>query len=163
MRKFIVTILIALVIAIVCVSVFTIYSVSKLTNGNAVIKTYSYAGDVDKFIYHVRSFSSKNANIIAVITDTTGNLRNGYVYYVNIEFKNYQRDIDMLYTVSCNNVKKSISSETVIKLIMAYDKINNVGGYNRKANGVNPLVNYFDDNFIKSLIKDENVVIKVLS
>ena len=104
-----------------------IYFVSGITSGNSVIKKYAYSGDVKEFISHVQSFSAKDSSVVSKITDTTGTVQKGYTFYISIELKDNGHDI--LYSIACESDGKSAASGTAIELVMAYDKINKVGGY----------------------------------
>jgi hypothetical protein len=134
-----------------------IYFVSRMTPGSSVIKRYSYSGDVKDFISHVQSFSEINSNVVSKITDTTGTAQKGYTFYLDIELKNNQHDI--LYSIACESNSKNGTSETEIELVMAYDKINKVGGYRKEAKGIKQLVNYFDTNFLTLLRDSQNIKI----
>jgi hypothetical protein len=144
-------------IIIVLVGLFAaiIKFVIGLTPGKSVIKKYSYSGDVRDFISHVQTFSTKDSNVVFKLTDTTGTDQTGRRYYMDIELKSNGHDF--LYSIACENNSKSAASGTAIELVMAYDKINNIGGYNREAKGVQSLVNTFDIRFLAPLKNTENI------
>jgi hypothetical protein len=150
-----------IIIAVIVVLVIGgfIYFVSGITSGNSVIKKYSYSGSVDEFISHVKDLSLKDAAIVTKITDTTGTLEKGYTYYISIELKSKGNDV--LYSIACES-SRNVASETTIELVMAYDKINNIGGYSLEAKGIEPLVNIFDANFIITLKNSQNLKISPL-
>jgi len=149
----------AIIITVITALVISgfIYFVSRITSGNSVIKKYSYSGSVKEFISHVQVFSGKDSNIISKITDTTGTTQKDHTYYISIELRNNEHDI--LYSIACENDCKSSISGTVIELVMAYDKINNVGGYRKDAKGIQPLVSNFDINFLTPLKNSQNIKI----
>jgi hypothetical protein len=68
----------------------------------------------------------------------------------------------MQYTIACENPDGKSASGTTIDLTFAYDKINNIGGYNKKAKGINPLVDVFDVEFLKPLMNSQNITITSL-
>ena len=151
-----------IIIAVIAALVIAgfIYFVSGITSGNSVIKKYSYSGGVKDFISHVQSFSAENSNVVSKITDTTGTAQKGYTFYISIELKNNGDDI--LYSIACESDSKSAASGTAIELVMAYDKIKNVGGYRKEAKGIDPLINSFDVNFLTPLRKSQNIKITPL-
>lgn len=146
------------VIAVLVIGGF-IYFVSGITSGNSVIKKYSYSGSVDEFISHVKDLSLKDAAIVTKITDTTGTREKGYTYYISIELKSNGNDV--LYSIACES-SRNVASETTIELVMAYDKINNIGGYRKEAKGITPLVNNFDINFLTPLQHTQKIEITPL-
>jgi hypothetical protein len=125
-----------------------------------VIKAYSYPGSVANFIIQVKSFAEKDSTVIAKTTDTTGTVKIGFEYYMDIELKNNRHDI--LYTIACENINKGEKTGASIELVLAYDKINNIGGYNKKAQGVIPLISIFDEEFLKPLSTRQNIKIMPL-
>jgi hypothetical protein len=76
-------------------------------------------------------FLSKDTTAVFKITDTTGTTETGYRFYLDIELKIDGHDV--LYSIACENNSKSTTSETEVELIMAYDKTDRVGGYNKNA------------------------------
>jgi len=124
------------------------------------IKEYSYSGSVEELFDHVQTFSAQDSNVISKRTDTTGNVRNGYVYYMDIELNNNHHH--GLYSIACESRNNNLKSGTVIKLVMAIDTINNIGGYNKQAKGINSLVNIFDNDFLKPLKISQNINITPL-
>ena len=132
-----------------------LYVVSRISPGHSGIKRYSYSGGVEEFISHLKNFSKKNSGTSIAITDTTGNVKTNYTVYIDIELKNSKSDL--LYGIACTKTEDSNNKSVLIELVMAYDKIHNSGGYNKKAKGVEPLVNNFDSNFLTRLKHDENM------
>lgn len=133
-----------------------IYFVGGITSGSSVIKTYSYAGDVKELINHIKSFSRQNSTVFSSVTDTTGTPKKGFTFYINIELKNSRHDI--LYSIACAS-SKGKALETKIELVMAYDKINKVGGYSEKAKDIKPLINIFDTDILTPLRNNQNMKI----
>lgn len=157
MKKII--IIAATLIVLAFVAVF-IKFVGGMSAEYPAVKQYFYSGGVEEFLNHVQTFSAQDSNVISKRTDTTGNVRNGYAYYMSIELKNTSHDV--LYSIACKSSNNSLKSGTVIKLVMAYDKINNIGGYNKEAKGINPLVDIFDTYFIKPLMTEQNIKVTPL-
>jgi hypothetical protein len=145
-----------LVAAIVFVGILVaiIKFIIKVAPGNnTVIKNYYYYGKVEDFLTHVRRFSNVNPNITSKITDTTGNSQIGYSYYLDIELKNNGQDV--LYSISCDD--KSDKGWIAINLVMAFDKQNKKGGYNKNVKDIEPLIEKFDSSFVVPFRNTQNI------
>jgi hypothetical protein len=143
-KKILVVIATLLIIGLAIV--FVLY-ISKVAPSNtSVIKKYSYPIEIKEIVNRIQKFCNEDSCLNARITDTTGTTNTGYSYYLNIEIRRSGRDL--LYSIACENIYSSKVPETTIELVLAYDKINNIGGYNSRAPGVKDLVDYFDTNFI---------------
>jgi hypothetical protein len=153
-------IIIAATLIIVALIALFIRFVGGMSAGNSIVKQYFYSGGVEEFLNHAQTFSAQDSNVISKRTDTTGNARNGYAYYMDIELKNNGHDF--LYSIACESNNNSPKSGTLIKLVMAYDKINNIGGYRKEAKGIDPLVNIFDIDFLKPLMNSQNIKVTPL-
>ena len=106
--------------------VFVIY-ISKVAPSNtSVIKKYSYPVETKEIISRIQKFCNEDSCLNARITDTTGTTNTGYIYYLNIEIKKSGRDL--LYSIVCENNNSSKVPETIVELVLAYDKINNIRG-----------------------------------
>jgi len=128
------------------VVVFIRYVDRAAPRNTSTIKKYAFFGEVNEFLASVKMFSNADSSLIATITDTTGTTKTRYIYYMDIEIKNKDRDI--LYSIACEANKNAPKPETTIKLVLAFDRINKIGGYNKNAPGVTKLLDYFDINFI---------------
>ena len=136
-------------ITVALLVVFVRYISKVAPTHTSVIKQYSYKGDLMDIIAKIQTFCAADSNLIAKITDTTGTPDTGYDYYLDIEVKKGGRDI--LYGIVCNKSEAIDISGSTIKLVMAYDKINNTGGYNINAAAVKQLSDLFEINFIVPL------------
>ena len=148
--------IIAILFTLIIVGSF-LYFVSGITSGNSVIKRYLCQSDINEFVSHVQKFSHQNHNVISKITDTTGNFNDGYTIYISVEVDNEGQKI--LYSVACEKVSRRTESGTVIELVMAYDKTNKIGGYNKEAKGVESLIDSFETNFLRPLSINQNIKI----
>jgi hypothetical protein len=107
------------------------------------IKTYSYPGRVADFITDVQRLSEKDSSVAVRVTDTTSDGHTGHRYYIKIRMK-------YLYNITCDSNYDSPSPQTKVDLILAVDSINSIGGYSRDKKS-QPLIDYFDNHFIKRL------------
>ena len=144
MKKILIVIETLLVIGLVII--FIRYVSRVAPTSTSVIKKYTYPKEINEIIGRIQKFCNEDSCLNARITDTTGTTNTGYTYYLNIEIKKSSRDL--LYSIACENNNSSKVPETTVELVLAYDKINNIGGYNNRAPGVKDLVDYFDTNFI---------------
>jgi hypothetical protein len=115
------------------------------------IKAYSFQGRVSDFLADVQRLSERDPTIIAKVTDITGNARVGHRYYIEIRMK-------YLYNICCDSSFGSHSPQTKIDLILALDTVNLIGGYGR-VRGSQPIIDYFDDHFIRGLRDSLHVAI----
>ena len=119
------------------------------------IKAYSYTGRVADFITDVQRLSKKDSNVAARVTDTTSDGHTGHRYYIEIRMK-------YLYNITCDSNYDSPSPQTKVDLILALDSINSIGGYGRDKRS-QPIIDYFDNHFIKRLCDSQHVQIDAVS
>ncbi len=151
--------IILIVVLVVVGALFFIYVLRQLTPGDNSIKDYRYNGSVDNLIMNIQSYAKAKPGISFKITDTTGNAESGFAYYMDIELKDNKSDF--LFTIKCKDGKKHDSSaaQTDAKLIFAFDRVHIIGGYNKDAQGIEPLVKAFDVRFLVPLENDQHLSI----
>jgi hypothetical protein len=115
-----------------------IYFVTGITATSPPIKEYGYSGTAKHLISSFQQYAVTNPELTLRITDTTGNVNNGYAIFMTVEVKN------MEFSLKVEEDNSSIKYKTTIKLVLAYDKSHNVGGYSKDAEGVDDLVDIFD-------------------
>ena len=127
--------------------------------GGSFIKEYRYAGNVNELIMRIKEYTDSSSFIKFTLTDTTGNSKNGLAYFIDLELK--KKDKDILFTIKCNDERNQNSSapRTDIKLVFAFDKLHTIGGYNRNATGIKPLINRFDLDFLTPFKNDQHLTI----
>ena len=129
-----------------------IYFVSGISSTYPPIRKYEYQGSFNQLITGIRNYTLRNADVTFNITDTVGNKDNGYAIYLNIETKINQDSIE--YDLKCEDYNSNgIPNLTLISLIEAYNKTQNIGGYSKKAKGIDGLVNEFELNVL-GFLKD---------
>ena len=115
-----------------------IYFVTGITSTSPPIKEYGYSGSPDYLISSFQKYVVINRDLTLRITDTTGNANNGYAIFMTLEMKYIE------YGLKFEEDNSSDKSKTTIKLVSAYDKSRNVGGYSKDAEGVDQLVDIFE-------------------
>jgi hypothetical protein len=131
------------IIGLVIVLGYFVYFVSGVSSTYPPIRKYEYKGSFNQFITSIRQYTSTNSDVKFKITDTVGNKENGHAIYLNIETKTNQDSIE--YGVRCEEYNsKGNPNLTIISLVEAYNKTQNIGGYSKKAKGVDVLVNEFE-------------------
>jgi hypothetical protein len=153
--------LIAVALFLIGLLFFSINFVGEFSPSSSSIKKYLYLGSSEEFISNIQQFSTKDKSIFFKITDTTGNAKDGYAIFITVELKQFNNDF--LYSLKCEKNKKAKQAQTIIEMVMAYDKIKIAGGYNKDAKGVAHLVNYFDVNFLVPLRNFQNINITTLA
>lgn len=112
----------------------------------STIKKYTCPKKNKDIIAKIKIFCQTDSNCKTRVTDTTGTLSTGHTYYLDVEIHKGGRDIK--YSIACEENRDATISESNLRLILAYDKINNTGGYNKGAAGIDELSHYFDNYFI---------------
>ncbi len=134
--------------------------IGKIAPSNtSVIKKYTFPERTKDILFQIKTFCETDSNFKTRITDTTGTLSTGYSYYLDIEIKRGDRHIR--YGLVCDENKDATIAETAIKLVLAYDINNNIGGYNKSEVGINELVDYFETNFIVPFEKYQHLQSKI--
>lgn len=136
-------------IALIIVIGVWIYFVTGVSAVYPSIKNYEYSGNINQLVYSMRAYTSTNSNVTFKITDTVDNSKNGYAIYMTIEIKSNKHNIE--YGLKCEKNNHGAAAKTIIQLVQAYDKTNNIGGYSKDVKGVKALVDEFDSNILKHL------------
>jgi hypothetical protein len=145
---------------IIVIGVFD-YFVSGVSSTYPPIRKYEYKGSFNQLITGIRDYTLSNADVKFKITDTVGNKDNGYAIYLNIETKTNQDSIE--YDLKCEEYNsKGNPNLTIISLVEAYNKTQNIGGYSKKTKGVDDLVNEFELNILKPFNDNQKVHISPL-
>jgi hypothetical protein len=127
---------------------FFVYFVSGVSSTYPPIRKYEYNGSLNRFIIGIRKYALTNTNVKFKITDTVGDKDKGYAIYLEIETKTNQDSIE--YDLKCEeNNSKGNPNLTIISLVEAYNKTQNIGGYSKKAKGVDSVANEFELNILK--------------
>ena len=157
MRK---TLIIIIGLAIVSVVGVFVYFVAGISAVYPPIKKYQFTGSVDQLLSGIRHYTSTNPNVTLKITDTTGNMTNGYAFYMDVEIKESKRVL--LYNLKCEKDGDD-GSKTLIDLIGVFNERDyKTGGYSIKGIEVNNMANDFENNFLPSLKKEERMSIIAL-
>jgi hypothetical protein len=139
-----------------------IYFVAGVSSTFPPIKKYQFSGSVNQLLSGIKEYTSIDRNVTLKITDTTGNERNGYAIYMDVEVKGLTGDI--LYGLKCG--KSNDDGEpatTLIQLISAFNaKDYKIGGYGIKGIGVKNMVKDFDTGFLVELQKKQKMSINPL-
>jgi hypothetical protein len=136
-----------IILMIVGLAIVFVYYLSKVApSSSSFIKKYTYPIEVKEIIGRIQKFCAEDSSLNARITDTIGTAKIGYAYYLEIEIK--KSGHDFLYRLACESDMPATVPESTVKLVLAYDKINNIGGYNNSDPDVKNLVNYFETNFL---------------
>ncbi|WP_428330298.1 hypothetical protein [Mucilaginibacter sp.] len=143
-------ILITVTLVFIGLIIVFIRFVTGVTSISEPIRQYKYSGSLNQLVSCIKKYTLTDQNVSFEITDTTGNIKNGYAVYITIYLKDDLHNIE--YGLKCKeNNSNSGSINTIIKLVKAYDKSNNTGGYYIDGKGVKPLVNTFEVNFLVPL------------
>lgn len=142
---------ISLVLTIAIIWVF-VYFVAGVSSTYPPIEEYEYSSNVDQIAMAIKNYAANNPNVSFKITDTVGNRKDNYAIYMTIVVK-IQKD-SIIYSLKCEDDN---FNKTNIKLVQAYNQTQNIGGYNRDAQGIKLLTEYFDHIFLIELQKQENI------
>lgn len=122
-----------------------IYFITGITSTSPPIKEYGYSGTANNLISSFQKYAMTNPDLTLRITDTTGNVSNGYAIFMTVRMK------DIEYRLKFEEDNSSAKCKTMIKLVLAYDRSRNVGGYSKDAEGVDVLVDLFDKDILDDL------------
>ncbi len=153
MRKIILIILGLVLVIFIGTYVYKILTISSVY---PPIKEYEYSGSVNHLITGIGGYASTNPKVSFKITDTVGNSNTGYAIRLDIEIKHQMHDIT--YNLQCEEKRGiDVSPKTIVELLGAYDKTDNIGGYIAEAKGVKLLVDDFETDFLFGLKHSQNV------
>ena len=118
------------------------------------IRTYIYKGTLSEFETGVRRLTRSDSYITYEITDTLGNINIGYTKRMSIFYVTNKRNVkyELKYEV--------VDSQMTVKLIMAYDPKNNIGGYSLKTTGDKELLIIFENEVLIKLKEKQHIVLK---
>ena len=130
-----------------------IYFVAGVSATFPPIKRYPYPGSFTELKSKLASLCMINHNISYVVTDTTGGptYHTTYAYYITVYDKGPKATYEYAIKYSLTDYHFS-DNKTIVSLIMAYDTVNNVGGYGITAVGIKPIIENFDKNIMAHLI-----------
>jgi len=141
MGKYIKYGIVILIIVIVATGIFLgIYFVSQVSAVYPPIKEYNFTLSVNDFEKKIIEIAEKEPNLNYFKQDTVGNLENGFAYYMEIVIKDKNTEIDYLVKYSDSKYNQQ---HLELKLIHAFDKLNNIGGYHIEDAGVKKLLETF--------------------
>ena len=114
---------------------------------------------IKKYVYH------GGFNQLEKVLEKYSKLDSSFRFKKDTGFNEIDIDMKRLganitYGLICKNLDDD-TTVTEIDLVMAFDTTNKIGGYGIKADGMKDLLNYFDNNIIARLRKDEHAVIGV--
>lgn len=134
---------------------FFIYFIYDFTRVYPPLKKYEYSGSISQFAQDLKKISSTNSEIVFDITDTTGTSENGYAYYFKIQINgvNKNNEYYLVYKEDDNWFGKD---ETKLFLNGAFDLYRKTGGYRLEDKDVKGLVQLFDQDFYKLLVRVKN-------
>jgi hypothetical protein len=158
MKKIKIIILVSIITVVVIIIGYCVYFTAGISSTYPAIRKYEYAGNFNQLINGIRNYTSTDSTVKLKITDTTGNKKNGYAIYLNIETKVDQDSIE--YGLKCEEYISD--GKIILSLVEAYNKTRITGGYSKEAKGVEPLVNKFEASFLTPLRNSQKLKITPL-
>lgn len=135
-------------VAIIGIGIFgVLYFVSQFSATYPPIKEYSYNSEVVTIEQLIIKAINKDTNITYKKTETVGGINNNFAYYIDITIEDVNDTIK--YDIKYGNYDNSDGS--YIKLIGAFDRRNNTGGYKIENEGVPELAELFEQRIINRL------------
>ncbi|MBV8388748.1 MAG: hypothetical protein JO080_03000 [Mucilaginibacter sp.] len=132
------------------------YFVGGVSATSPPIKKYGYTGTVGQFERKFNHYVSLHSDLKCEFSRRDSMRYDDGSRDLIIELTRNGNAIE--YSLVCDNDSdKVVSAE--LKLVEAYNKTTIKGGYSSKADGVNELVAYLENNILNQFQKDEHVII----
>ncbi|WP_426669071.1 hypothetical protein ACPPVU_22965 [Mucilaginibacter sp. McL0603] len=132
-----------------------VYFVGGVSATYPPIKEYKFSGSIEQIGQFLQFFSESNPYLTYKISIRDSS--NLDVSYRDIEIKLKDSSKNFSYALVCE--ENDDKSETIIKLVDAFNETNNIGGYSIESQGVKELLKHFESDFIIPFQKSEHIVI----
>ena len=150
MVKYIKYVIVILIIGVIGAGIF--YGLYFVTQFSAVfppIKTYEFTTDVNGFESTITNYIENSPRVTYQKTDTVGNVKNGFAYYMKINL--IEQNIEYLIKYENSNSLNGNIQHSEIKLIHIFDKNRNEVGYKIKDEGVLELLELFESEIVVNI------------
>lgn len=129
-----------------------LYFVAGVSATLPPIKQYDYEKNFNQFKSGMNEVVAANKNISYEITDTTGDAKTGYRFYISVFIKEEKRTLEyhVYYDKTDFLFKKN---KTQLCLIFAYDQTHRLGGYGIKAFGIDNLIRVFEQKVMYAILR----------